>query len=154
MSPQNISNKISLAFSKEDCATIEQLAKEMNLSTMRVRQIIADGFKKRVIQKIAIKDGVRVLYPEPMIKQIKAHYQNSTGKRVKTAPLEQTAELLVKVPVFDEEAKAILLRRFGTPEKIVDFLKEKLAEQYKPMLNELQTLERDYLERKAQLLSA
>ncbi len=151
-----IQNRVADSFSNEDCYTIEAVAKELGLKPIRARQLIKEAIDKRLVQNLTKKDGVRLLFPEPMIKQLKKVYENGTlvKPRRRKMTVESTlrhAELLLQVPIFDRDMANILLERFGTNEELVKYLTEQLFSIYKPVLNKLKELETEYINKKKAL---
>lgn len=150
--------KLSDAFPSEDCYTIDEVSKKLGLKLARTRQLLRKAIQRRSIQNIAKREGTRVLYPEPMVKQLEAAY--NTGNLVqrkfarKTYPVRVAgAELLLSVPVFDEAQKDILMNHFGSEGKIVEFLKDKMFEVTNPVKKQLEDLEKEFNARKKEILA-
>ncbi len=151
--------KLSDAFPSEDCYTIDEVSKKLGLKLARTRQLLRKSIQRRLVQNLSKREGVRVLYPEPMVKQLENAY-NTGGlvqrkfARKNNQPVRVVgAELVLSVPVFDEAQKDILLTHFGSESKIVEFLKDKMFEITSPVKKQLEDLDAEYAARKKQLLS-
>ncbi len=154
-----ILNPISSAFKVEDYMSVDEVASELNLKPQRARQLIDEAVKRRLITNLVKKDGVKKLYAEPMVKQLKIHYENGlfgAPRKRRIANVKsgsQTAVLSLSVNIFDPSTKDILLKLFKNEAKISEYLTEKLAESYKPVMSELAKLESDFEAKKKQLLN-
>lgn len=153
-----LTNRFSNAFNKEDYCTIDEVAADLGLKAQRTRQIIEDAVKRRLIQNLTKKDGVKRLYAEPMVAQLKNLYLNgqfgNPKQRKKVQENLKAALMVVKIPVFDPEIKRILMTQFKDESQIVEFLRDKLSETYKPVMTQLKALEDEFESKKKQLLGA
>lgn len=156
---ETLKGKLSDAFKNEDCYTIEEMSKEIGVTPIRTRQLLTESLKRRLIQNLSKKEGVRVLYPEPMVKRMVEIYES--GKIAKprknrttqtVASITKNAKMLLEVPVFDESIKDILLKQFGSQDKIIEHLKTSLTSVAKPVLKALNDLEREYDTKRRQIM--
>lgn len=150
-----LSNSLANAFPANQYFDIDELAVELGVKTQRARQILAAALKKRAIQNLVKKEGLKKLYAEPMVEQLRALYNAGTfGKtrsRIKVTSMEKTALLIVKVPVFDPGMKKMLLQKFKDEANLAKFLQDQLLEAYKPVAQQLKALEEEFETKKKAL---
>lgn len=143
------------AIPNEECFTIEDLAEEFDLSTLRVRQIIDKAIKGKHVQNLVKKEGRRVLYAPQMVEQLKSAVDRGLlGKFRKKNPVTalKYAKLVLQVPIFDEEISTLVKRKFESDENIVKFLQDQLSQSVKPILAKKRELEARFDKEMQQLL--
>src|SRR6185436_16075215 len=111
----------------DKCLTIDDMASEFNLGTLRMRQVIEKAIKGKHIQSLTKKDGRRVLYAPQMVDQLrKAIEAGKLGKfNAKRSPVTSLkhAQFVLTVPIFDEDIAKLLMAKFGGTDKRKTFLK-------------------------------
>lgn len=151
--------KATLADSIPDsqCLTIEDIAEELGLSTIRTRQVVDKAFKEKLVQKLIKKNGRRILFAPQMVAQLmKAVESGKLGRFNKKRDSKSSLKLAAMtftIPVFDKEIARLLVAKFKSEQAIGNFLKNKLEETVKPQMSALQKLEEEYQLKKQQLLS-
>lgn len=141
-------SKLIDSFKDEDWLTIDDVATEVDLSVLRTRQVVTKALDEKLIQKLTKKDGVRVLYARMMIDQLKrvmdAGKLGRFNKKRKLASSTKHAQLVVTVPIFDEDIAKLLKTKFNDEDGINRFVKAKLEESVKPILAKKRELEERY----------
>ncbi len=154
---KNLNTRLADSFDNDDCYTIEDISKEMGLHTIRTRQLLKMALEKHLVQNLQKKDGVRVLYPEPMAKKFIALYQDGKlvrPRKSKTARIStKNLHMLIEVPIYDQEVAAVLLNRYETKEGIAKVLIDTVMDIAKPAISQLQALEAEFAHKRKAILA-
>jgi len=160
-----VTNRVSDQYPNDECYTIEDIVKEVNLHPIRTRQLLKIAIEKRAVINLSKKEGVRVLYPEPMAKKFIELYKSGgltkggAGKRgrpsksASDARRDKNALMFIKIPIFDAKIRDVLIQQFKTEEGVVKHFTEKMFELTKPIVSELDLLEAEYIQKRNQLLT-
>lgn len=156
-----MSEKSTLADSIPDdkCFTIDDLAAEFKLGPQRTRQIIEKALKDKLVPRLIKTKGRQNLYTPQMIDALKdamnkgklGKFQNRGSKTLSKSSLKH-AELIVTVPIFDEEIATLLKKKFQTEDGISKYLKLQLEETVKPILAKKRELQERYEREMSDLL--
>lgn len=153
-----LTHRISDNYPTSECYTIEELAEEIGVTRSRARQVLKMLLDGRKIQNLQKKDGVRIMFPEPMVKQIKEQYLGGNIVKLRKHKVNQSSniaktELLIEVPVYDTQMRDVLISRYKTIDGIRKYLTDCMFNAYKPVLGEMKKLEEEFEQRKKALLS-
>lgn len=143
--------QVSLADSipNEDCLTIEDIAQEFGLSTLRTRQVVDTAVKGKIVPKLFKKDGRRILYTPQMMEMLrKAKEDGKLGKfrNKQSARVLKNATLVINVPIFDQDIANLLKNRFPNEAAMSNYLQHQLEASVKNILAKKQQLEAKYQE--------
>lgn len=149
--------KVTLADSipNEDCYTIDDVASEFGLSTLRMRQVLDKAFKEQIVPKLIKKDGRRVLYAPDLVKNLLAARERGVlGKFNKRSPEVSLkhAKMIIQVPIFDEDIVKLLKSKFQDETQIAKFLQTKVEETVKPFLAKKKQLELEFEQKMEKLM--
>jgi len=98
--------------------------------------------------------GNKKLFSSKYMERIeKLREERGASEKGATKSALNRAVLKITVPVFEQETADFLLKKFGGEAGIDTFLREKLAEVYKPTLAKLQAIEDEYQQKKAAALA-
>lgn len=140
----------------DKCLTIDDVATEFNLGNLRMRQIIEKAIKSKYIQSLTKKDGRRILYAPQMVDQLRKTIESGklgkfNAKRSVVSSLKH-AQFVLTVPIFDEDIGKLLITKFGSTDKMNDYLKSILEDTVKPILAKKRELMEKYERELAELV--
>lgn len=151
-------NTIANQIPADEWMDINQVAKSLNLGTLRARQLAEEAVKKRIVTKLMKKEGRKILYAEAMVDKIVDAYEHGLfGKKKNPSftvkrSVERNALMNLEIPLYDKNMIDVLNKIYGSNEKIVEAVKDYLSSIYKPTASKLAELDAEYKAKRESLL--
>lgn len=133
----------------DECLTIDDIAEEFGTGPLRARQIVEKAIKSGNVPRLVKKDGRRYLYAPQMMEALrKAKDKGLLGKFRNKSPKAKlkNALMVIPVPIFDEDIKDLLMKKFQNEEAIAKYAKNLVEGSVKPYLAKKKQLQ-EQLER-------
>lgn len=142
----------------KDWLTKKQFADELGVTLGNLNQILMRGPAEKKFPKpgptYCQKIGKQNRYSPEYINLVAAT-RESKGRSKRTSRFAlKKAALVIPVPVFDQGQADYLLKKFKNVEAIDGYLREKLSELYKPVMNRLAEIEEEFLRKKREILES